>query len=134
MDHTKVISQQIRMLQDLRRLSRKPRFWDALKLFTHEGPTNGIPSHVNGNAPEKRSAVLDTGITKAVVATLSKMHGRLTYPDVVRGLKQDEYTIQAGSERDAVGRVLRNLAKKGRLIREVGRQAGGGPTVYERIE
>lgn len=119
------------MLQDLRRLSRKPRFWDALKLFIE--PSNGVADHMNGSLPEKQSPVLDTGITKAIVATLPRMHGEFTYPDIVKGLKQDNYTIQALSERDSVGRVLRNLAKRGK-IKEVRKTPGGGPTVYKRTE
>lgn len=129
---TKIISDQIRMLQDLRKLSLKPRFMDAVKLLVHQEPNGNGAIHPHPNA-ELRGPIWDTGITKAVVAALPRMHGDFTYSDVLKALEQDSYRMQAASARDSVGRVLRNLAKRG-LIRQVRKGSGGSTTVYRRVE
>jgi hypothetical protein len=130
---TKILTEQIRMLQDLRKLSLKPRFMDAVKLFINDPPSSAVPLHPNGNGTEKRSAIWDTGITEAVVATLQRMQGEFTYPDVLKALAQDGYRNQSARPRDSVGRVLRNLATRGK-IREVRKGNGGRSTVYKRID
>ncbi len=134
MHATRILTDQIRMLQELRKLSSRPHFMDAVKLLTDQEANGAAPAHSNGNTPPQHGGVVETGITQAVVATFSKTQGEFTYQDVLRQLEQDGYIIQAKNKRDAVGRVLRNVAKKGKRIEELRRGTGGSPTVYRRVE
>ncbi len=66
---TKIISDQIRMLQ----IFRNHVSWT--QLFVNQDP-NGSVAHSNGNGLEQHGAIWDTGIAKTVIATLPKPQAR----------------------------------------------------------
>ncbi len=122
---TRILSDQIRMLQGLKKLSTKPHFMEAVMLFVMPD----APAPINYTETPQQSPIWDTGITAAIMAAIPKLKGEFTYPDVQKTLEQQGYQLQSMSARDSIGRVLRNLARKG-SIREVRKGTGGSPTVY----
>lgn len=128
---TRIISDQIRMLQELKKLSTKPHFMEAVMLFI----TPDAPAPVKQNSPgphhtaPQRGPMWDTGITAAILAAVPRLKGEFTYIDVQKVLEQDGYRLQSMNARDSIGRVLRNVARKG-SIREVRKGSGGSPTIY----
>lgn len=126
---TRILSDQIRMLQELKKLSTKPHFMEAVKLIAQPNGVATAPTSVS--VPVSRAPMWDTGITEAVIAAVAKLDGDFDYTDVARQLQQDGYKLQSSNARDSVGRVLRNMASRGG-VRTARKGTGGKPTTYRR--
>jgi hypothetical protein len=90
---------------------------EAMKLIVqkHFGDswrTEAVPPTQNGH-PQKRGAVTETGITKAIEAVVTTMTGEVDWRDVNAKLAQTGYEVRATNVRNAVNRVLRKLVDRG---------------------
>jgi hypothetical protein len=130
-----IVEEQISALHTLRKISRQPLALEAMRLIVLEhyglnGVANGATQKpANGRAPERRGAIWDTGITKAIEKILPTLQGEFSYNEVAEALEKDGYQIIATNARTAIGRVLRRLATR-RKITLSRRGIAGEPSFY----
>lgn len=124
-----IIEEQLRALRALQKLARQPCVVEAIRLLARELP--GPPAAAERSVA-RRGAILDTGITKAMDKVLPSIRGEFSYTDVVSRLEEDGYEFAAVNPRMAVGRVLRRLVTRRKII-QVRRGTAGEPSVYRLI-
>ena len=132
-----IIEEQISALHALRKIARQPLALEAMRLIIMEhyglgvANGNGTAAHrpVDRGGVKLRGAIWDTGITKALEKLLPTLQGDFTYTEVVDRLNEDGYQIMSTNPRTAVGRVLRRLTAKHKII-QVRRGIAGEPNVY----
>jgi hypothetical protein len=130
-----IVEEQISALHTLRKISRQPLALEAMRLIVVEhyglnGVANGAtPKPTNGHTPKRRGAIWDTGITKAVEEVLPTLHGEFSYNEVAETLDKAGYQIVATNTRTAIGRVLRRLTARRRIV-QIRRGVAGEPSFY----
>jgi hypothetical protein len=126
-DASQIIEQQISLLKDLRKLSRRPLFLETTKLIIGQISNGSVQENGHELVPPQPN--WDTGLKTAVLVALPNVRGEFTYREVVTVMLQNGYEFQTRDPRNAVNGVLRHLVEKGALV-EVRKGIAGRASVY----
>jgi hypothetical protein len=120
-----VIDEQIRLLKELRKLSRNPLFLETTKLVFFSQPSNA-PVHETAYQVHPN---WETGLKGAVIRALSRVVGIFSYREVETVMVQDRYDFKNSDRRNGINGVLRQLVAEG-ILEEVQKGIAGKPTTY----
>lgn len=130
-----LIDEEIRRLQELRRLAENPRMLDLMRSVvnsTSVAPPGGLSVAVpenNWHQPQPKGRF--TGLTDAIIGIVNEMTGVFTLRDVDEKLKAHQ--TLANSAKPSISGVLQRLVERG-LIESVERGVAGQPSKYRRVQ
>lgn len=131
---TAKIDEQIRKLQELKKLVADPEMLPLLEsLLVQNGNGNAPAKHSHTYSRKRVGRQLKRGnLVETVEKTIADMSGRLTAPMVARTMAHNGFKFASQKPKVAVNGVLRNLVKNG-MLKIVVEGSGRAPNQYERI-